>query len=64
MRIPRGRPAGQSDPERGPLVDFDLSAIVPPPSSFTVETERRPLLYLPDGRALVRRPVGFRTDEC
>jgi hypothetical protein len=32
--------------------------VVPPPSSLRVDLERKPVLYLPDGRVLVRR-VGF-----
>lgn len=32
--------------------------VVPPPASMTVEHERKPILYLPDGRVLVRR-AGF-----
>ena len=40
----------------------NLGEIVAPPNTFTVDHERKPLLYLPDGRALVRRPAGFRTE--
>lgn len=32
--------------------------LVPPPASMTVDHERRPVLYLPDGRVLVRQ-AGF-----
>jgi hypothetical protein len=46
--------------------------IIRPPESFTVETERRPVLYTADGTPLVQRPIGFdvrpqettRRDEC
>jgi hypothetical protein len=34
--------------------------VIPPPSSATVDMERKPLLYLPDGRVLVQR-IGFNT---
>ncbi len=37
--------------------------IVQPPSSLQVDFERKPILYLPDGRVLIRRPPGFRTSE-
>lgn len=44
------------------MSDQDEDApIVPPPSTFTVDHERKPVLYLPDGRVLVRRPPGFVT---
>lgn len=33
--------------------------IIPPPSNVTVEHEHKPVLYLPDGRVLVRQ-AGFR----
>lgn len=33
--------------------------VVPPPSSMTVTLDRQPVLYLPDGRVLVR-VAGFR----
>ena len=32
--------------------------VVPPPSSMTVDHERKPVLYLPDGKVLVRK-AGF-----
>ena len=32
--------------------------IVPPPAAFTVDMERKPVLFLPDGKVLVRR-IGF-----
>lgn len=32
--------------------------IVPPPGTFTVDADRKPVLYLPDGRVLTRK-VGF-----
>jgi hypothetical protein len=35
--------------------------VVAPPSSFTVDHERKPVLYTPDGKALVKRPAGFDT---
>ena len=31
---------------------------IPPPSTMTVEHDRKPILYLPDGKVLVRVP-GF-----
>lgn len=37
---------------------MDDFPIVPPPASVTVEWPRRPLLYLPDGRMVVRQ-IGF-----
>ena len=39
----------------------DETPIVPPPSSVTVDMDRKPVLYLPDGRAVVRR-IGFNTE--
>jgi hypothetical protein len=39
----------------------DDQPIIPPPASVTVEMERKPILWLPDGTPLVRRPVGFDT---
>lgn len=36
--------------------------IVPPPASVQADLERRPVLYLADGRALVRR-IGFNTEQ-
>ena len=33
---------------------------LPPPSTFSVFHDHKPVLYLPDGRALVR-PAGFRS---
>lgn len=38
----------------------DEPPIVQPPSSAQVDMERRPVLWLPDGRMLVRT-IGFRT---
>jgi hypothetical protein len=38
--------------------DDDDAPIIDPPGSATVDFQRRPVLYLPDGRALVRR-MGF-----
>lgn len=40
----------------------DGQPIVPPPGTFTVDDSApKPVLYLPDGRVLVkRRPIGFR----
>jgi hypothetical protein len=35
--------------------------IIQPPSTFTVDHERKPVLYQPDGTPLVKRPVGFDT---
>lgn len=41
--------------------------IIPPPASVEVEHSHRPVLYLPDGRMLVRQ-AGFRgtpvTEQC
>ena len=34
--------------------NWDAPAIVPPPSTFTVDSQRKPVLYLPDGRILVK----------
>lgn len=39
----------------------DEAPVVQPPSTLTVDYERKPILHLPDGRVLVRRPAGFRT---
>jgi hypothetical protein len=36
--------------------------IIPPPSNMTVTHEHKPILYLPDGRVLVRQ-AGFRVGE-
>jgi hypothetical protein len=33
---------------------------VPPPTSITIDSDRKPVLYLPDGKALVR-VIGFAT---
>ena len=41
--------------------EWDDMPIVPPPGTFTVEHEQRPVLYLPDGRVMVKRPIGYRT---
>lgn len=48
--------------ERKPKCDSsgDLP-VIGSPDTFTVDYGRKPLLYLPDGRVLVRRP-GFRTE--
>lgn len=35
--------------------------LIPPPSNMTVEHQYKPVLYLPDGRALVRQ-AGFTTE--
>lgn len=35
--------------------------IIPPPSNVTVTHEHKPVLYLPDGRVLVRH-AGFRVE--
>lgn len=37
--------------------------LIPPPASMTVDHERRPVLYLPDGRVLVRQ-AGFRGETA
>jgi hypothetical protein len=37
------------------------ATVIPAPSTFTVEYERPPVLYLPDGRLIVKRPAGFDT---
>lgn len=34
---------------------------VHPPSSFTVDHQRKPILYMPDGTPLVKKPAGFDT---
>lgn len=36
---------------------------VHPPSTFTVSHEHKPVLYLPDGTPLVKRPAGFDTSS-
>ena len=42
-------------------MSMDDQPIVPPPATVTVELERKPVLYQPDGTPLVRRPIGFDT---
>ena len=37
---------------------YDDRPVVPPPASVQVDHERKPVLYLPDGKVLVRK-VGF-----
>lgn len=37
---------------------FEDAPIVAPPRSFTVEHEHKPVLYLPNGKVLVKR-AGF-----
>jgi hypothetical protein len=37
----------------------DDAPIIPPPSSVTVDMERKPVLYLPDGKTVLVRKVGF-----
>ena len=37
--------------------------VIPPPETMTVEFARRPVLYLADGRAIVRH-AGFRSHEA
>jgi hypothetical protein len=39
----------------------DDQPVIQPPSSAQVDMERRPILFLPDGRMLVRA-IGFRTE--
>ena len=34
---------------------------VPPPSSITADLDRKPVLYLPNGKVLVRQ-IGFRSE--
>jgi hypothetical protein len=44
---------------RKPVADEDDDwKVIDPPGSMEVDFERRPVLWLPDGRALVRR-AGF-----
>lgn len=38
--------------------DTEDAPIIPPPSTMTVYIERKPVLYLPNGKALVRK-IGF-----
>lgn len=45
-----------NDPEWG--IDY---GVVLAPSTFTVDHELKPVLYLPDGRVLVKAPAGFKT---
>ncbi len=45
------------------MTDYEDVPVLRPPDSMTVEFERRPVLYLPDGRVMVRRPAGFRTEK-
>lgn len=45
------------------MSDQEDAPIVRPPDTFTVDHERKPVLYLPDGRALVKRPAGFVTTK-
>ena len=68
----RGDPPGTGVPQREAKADYlrerlpracDESPVIQPPHSLTVETERRAVLYLPDGRALVRPPIGFFTHK-
>ena len=42
---------------------MDETPIVQPPATFTVDKgDRKPVLYLPDGRPLVRdQTIGFQT---
>ena len=44
------------------MIYDDLGVIVSAPSNFTVEHSHRPVLYLADGRVLVKRPAGFYTE--
>lgn len=37
----------------------DDQPIIPPPSSVTVDLERKPVIYLANGKALVRN-IGFK----
>lgn len=41
-----------------PKASDDYYPVISPPSSMTVDLERKPILYLPNGKVLVRR-VGF-----
>lgn len=45
-------------PTPTPKATTDDQPIVPPPSSFTVSHEHKPVLFTADGKALVRR-CGF-----
>lgn len=42
-----------------PRMDIEDVPIVPPPSTFTVDYQRKPVLFTPEGKALVRL-IGFR----
>jgi hypothetical protein len=50
---PRGLRADEPDPP-----DRDDLPLVPPPSTFIVAHEHKPILFTADGKALVRR-AGF-----
>lgn len=41
-----------------PKAEADEPPIVPPPATVVVDLVRKPVLYLPDGKVLVRR-CGF-----
>ena len=41
-----------------PRLESDDRPIVPPPASAQVDFERKPVLYLPNGKVLVRK-AGF-----
>ena len=41
-----------------PTVRAGSDDVIPPPSSMTVDYEPKPVLHLPNGKVLVRRP-GF-----
>lgn len=44
--------------EPKPTLSVEDPPVVPPPATVVVELDRKPVLYLPDGKVLVRR-VGF-----
>jgi hypothetical protein len=46
-----------------PDVTVTREAVVAPPATVTVETERKPILYTAKGEPLCRRPIGFATER-
>ena len=41
-----------------PRCDYEDAPIVPPPATVIVQHEHKPVLYLPNGKVLVKR-AGF-----
>ena len=41
--------------EKAPKAEIEDRPIVPPPATVVIEYERKPVLYLPNGKVLVRR---------